>query len=408
VNKFRRRVSFSKQIEQLQVIVPINSNRVAMSEADYQKPVKRRKISCDPHSADRQSATENSELSSPHGTEPNSTLNPCCDNSAKYKPAVSMTKPFIAYSFEFDITATNSKRSRRKQRSILETIDTEDIHPHPYVIIGDMETQLETMTAQLPADFSTEIEKAENPVYNPSDDGIAQQSVEGLPSENVSAKRKNKPERTTCGGAIKCLDSGVQDNVRDRLIYTIEDESTAKLGREQADQKKCETRAGNPALAFDGINQSKDEDTSTLGNTSSSPKSRGRKRKPALDAANAVPDCPPQKTEAHFENRSKALKDISAHQNLKDGGDNSSLRDEKAESFPCDDHQATSPLLVSSPQKPTKCSCDEQVTFSPGSLHSLKKLVAEPCPMPQTSKAPFRVGLSRKARIAPLLKVVRK
>ena len=379
-----------------------------MFEADCQKPVKRRKISCDPRSADRQSATEISELSSPHGTEPNSTLNPCCDNSTKYKPVVSMTKPSIAYPFEFDITATNSKRSRRKQRSILETMDTENIHPHPYVIIGDMETQLETVTAQLPAGFSEEVEKAEKPVHNPSDDGIARQSVEGLPAENVSAKRKSKPERTTCGGAMKCSDTGVQDNVGNRLVYTIEDESTAKLGRERADQKTCETRAGNPAPAFDGINQSKGEDISTLGNISSSPKIRGRGRKPGLDAANAIPDCPPQKPEVHFGNRSEVLKDISAHQNLNDSGDNSSLQDGNTESFPCNDHQVTSPLLVSPPQKPTKCSGDEQVTFSPGSLHSLKKLAAEPCPMPQTSKAPFRVGLSRKARIAPLLKVVKK
>ncbi|KAN0084879.1 hypothetical protein V8E54_001346 [Elaphomyces granulatus] len=132
------------------------------------------------------------------------------------------------------------------------------------------------------------------------------------------------------------------------------------------------------------------------------PKRRGRKRKKTADAENIEAQAEEQRcenaSEQNLGNKSNMPRDIS----------NTSIANHSPEADNKDTRLVKNPngstdALLETPKKQNL-----GILEDPDATVGPRKGPDKHSPIPKTSKAPFRVGLSRKARIAPLLKVVRK
>ncbi|CRG83876.1 hypothetical protein PISL3812_01232 [Talaromyces islandicus] len=143
------------------------------------------------------------------------------------------------------------------------------------------------------------------------------------------------------------------------------------------------------------------DDKSATKDTKAEPKKRGRKKKPTTEG-------PP----AAYVESSTVLQDISntAHLSTKDEQDPNDAQVEDTKSMEVNETerpQKEVEAAVSLAEAPMK---SETTPAKPEGEDpaSMKQVPAKPSPIPNISKVPYRVGLSRRARIAPLLKIVRK
>lgn len=272
----------------------------------------------------------------------------------------------------------------------------------------------------------------------------AQPVEEGMPSESMenpqkeSKKKKLKRGKTTSVILKKSYESDVEDDViwvdekPDNVVFKDEVNTSAAVKVEVPDTKESgsknveavETKPSMTEAAEQKKNATLTDPAapSQVEEPAPGPKKRGRKRKKTAEPANT--DQPAEGDPQQLQNKeetsqskdtSTVLQDVSTNASLKATNDNQTTNDqdlkadtanEDEDKYPNSPKKPDQNTALETPKKQKEVSEDDLST--PKDATSTSKGPTKHSPISTTSKVPFRVGLSRKARIAPLLKVVRK
>ncbi|KAL1985394.1 hypothetical protein VTN96DRAFT_7955 [Rasamsonia emersonii] len=275
-------------------------------------------------------------------------------------------------------------------------------------------------------------------------------------------KKKIKRGKTTSAVLSKSYESDVEADVlwiEDRPVNKTSKEEGLESNPIELDGHAAEKDAGENATATREEQNARPGDSASLPSTEASgpePKKRGRKRKktnqepittelpsgvePAQEANEQNVKHAPKNVLQDISNLPSPIKNedkkpklnhriespevviVGDRQEDGHGGDdntntNTTNNNNTIQSSPHKSSTATSPdPLLETPKKMTttkqlnndEASPEKTPSNAPGSAAATTKGPDKHSPIARTSKVPFRVGLSRKARIAPLLKVVRK
>jgi hypothetical protein len=143
------------------------------------------------------------------------------------------------------------------------------------------------------------------------------------------------------------------------------------------------------------------DENSATNDTKAEPKKRGRKKKSTTEG-------PP----AAYVESSSVLQDISNTAHLSTKDEHNPNGDQTGGSKPNEISETEHPqkgMEATAPAAETPMKSESTAAKADGeSPATVKQAPAKPSPILNTGKVPYRVGLSRRARIAPLLKIVRK
>lgn len=254
------------------------------------------------------------------------------------------------------------------------------------------------------------------PISTPDREHLFSDSTLSIPQEpgrsQQGAKKKVKRGKTTSVMQRKAVDTDVEDDV----IWVDEKPAKQAVPSNTTNQKgyeKGDNTSSNP-VDFDGRLESRSEEfsASVVG-----PKKRGRKRKKTTDSTTIEPPketATPNNPQALTEHNRNLSPGPSANEqtdslrpiNQKDGPsqddfnqENYNILREDSASLP-DDNKETTQQRHERHETPTRTPTKQQ--------QSLQKGPDKHSPIAINKKVPYRVGLSRTARIAPLLKVIRR
>ncbi|KAJ5102226.1 hypothetical protein NUU61_004448 [Penicillium alfredii] len=240
-------------------------------------------------------------------------------------------------------------------------------------------------------------------------------AVDAKPVPAEPKKKKVKRGKTTSAAATKSLDPDIEDDV----IWV----ESRPLHVDAANNANSET--GDAAATSSFIANTRENGKLQQADQAPAPKKRGRKRKKTTDQATAD-STPGPETEQPPETAPGALN--GAQVSVVVEGNPTHI------SEPKDDQPKEIPMPQNPPSaKPESVAAAEPINESPTDLPQTPSKSQEPgpstpqntgnglipdkdsrkgpgkhSPIASTGKVPYRVGLSRKARIAPLLKIVRK
>ncbi|KAL2002973.1 hypothetical protein VTN02DRAFT_5382 [Thermoascus thermophilus] len=271
----------------------------------------------------------------------------------------------------------------------------------------------------------------------PVGEDMPSESMENPPKE--SKKKKLKRGKTTSVILKKSYESDVEDDViwvnekPDNVVFKDEVNTSAAVKAEVPETKESGSKnvgamETKPSMT-DAAEQKKNATLtdpaapSPVEEPAPGPKKRGRKRKKTAEPANADrpaegdPQQLPNKEEtSQSKDTSTVLHDVSTNAIPTATNDNQTTNDQDLTADTANedgDRYPNSPkkkpdqnTALETPKKQKEVS--ENDTSPPKDATSTSKGPTKHSPISTTSKVPFRVGLSRKARIAPLLKVVRK
>ncbi|KAJ9291340.1 hypothetical protein DTO021C3_1140 [Paecilomyces variotii] len=242
-------------------------------------------------------------------------------------------------------------------------------------------------------------------------------SISGLPTEKTK-KRKIKRGKTTSIMITKSYESDVEDDViwiDEKPVkepFKAKDETAAAVAQRPdavandfAEGDQCDIRDINPMDAIEDPTKQEAIDPARS-DEPPGPKKRGRKRKKTAELVIADPPAQQDIPEDAETNEN------TTPQNIPNNvippittEERQSTTHEDTIQKPAEPHDITPEPDIPTPKTPTAklhdpTACTSQNTKTKGpDKHS---------PITSTSKVPYRVGLSRRARIAPLLKIVRK
>jgi hypothetical protein len=370
----------------------INSIPGHPNETNFQKPAQRSK-------------SMHAEWDSPHDTEPNSSVrSPQLNRSKSDQGQVALMSPnspvstldelaapaFAVQIAPPDIASSVKRRGRPKKQPVPQYDDDDD----ELAMIGDSSVQTkpekrrpgrpsrsEKATRQAgeigtqgPINGSEAAEAPEQPA----------QQAKADPKKKKIKRSKTAPETMHKAGKLD------DDDDNDDLIWV----ESRPLEMENTNAKTNHINENDDASNFSEQAQSKIPIASneTVEAPAPAPKKRGRKRKIAVEQTEApVPSKDPQlesqKEDPTVPEATKQHTPIPNPPKADEKANTTLGKQSESESTPQPNQVAKESL----PQTP-------QIA-KPRKVHS---------PISSTSKVPYRIGLSKRARIAPLLKVVRK
>ncbi|OJJ44928.1 hypothetical protein ASPZODRAFT_134353 [Penicilliopsis zonata CBS 506.65] len=232
-------------------------------------------------------------------------------------------------------------------------------------------------------------------------------------SKNLKAKepkkKKLKRGKTTSAIQTKSHESDVEGDV----IWVNEKSGSGKLDSQEGVSpfdKSTITNMNETLLSIPKAESNAEEAAQKPSKlVQAAPKKRGRKRKKTdeqLDEEQQQPTTSPN------ELLDKAQTDPSFPDLLKDDSKNTINNQMISEEDHPDTHTIAVPPEEQEQEQPAEMNAlktpQKQTPNPPGSGRDPRKGPDKHSPISGTSKVPFRVGLSRRARIAPLLRVVRK
>ncbi|KAJ9193810.1 hypothetical protein DTO021D3_7336 [Paecilomyces variotii] len=242
-------------------------------------------------------------------------------------------------------------------------------------------------------------------------------SISGLPTEKTK-KRKIKRGKTTSIMIKKSYESDVEDDViwiDEKPVkepFKAKDETAAAVAQRPdavandfAEDNQCDIKDIKPTDAIEDPTKREAIDPARS-DEPPGPKKRGRKRKKTAELVIADPPAQ-QDISEDAETNEHTTPQITPNNVIPPitTEEGQSTTHEDTIQKPAEPHDITPEPDIPTPQTPTAkphdpTACTSQNTKTKGpDKHS---------PITSTSKVPYRVGLSRRARIAPLLKIVRK
>ena len=250
----------------------------------------------------------------------------------------------------------------------------------------------------------------------------------------TSKKRKLKRGKTASVALKRTYESDVEDDVIwiDERPLHAESEDKSELNDNHQASLLEDDGPGQENGVGEKFNSESVTDSTTSNPHPSEPKKRGRKRKKTAEQMQIAQEEETRIAERKTTSRSR-LQDISntARTLNADSDDDqetqaSNTKTERSLYGPLDNgiQSATEPMEASTPVKAkiqnehhqdvvghTEMRTNQEVSLDPNTSTSDKDLQKGPdkhSPISATSRVPYRVGLSRRARIAPLLKIVKR
>ncbi|KAF9893294.1 hypothetical protein FE257_011724 [Aspergillus nanangensis] len=356
-------------------------------------------------------------LSSPHDTEPNSSvLRARSDNAGLVElaqPTATGTvdehaAPALS-AIEVPQIPVEKKRGRKKKESVPRDEDEDDELAAPATsrkIVTNTIIQPEKRKPGRPPKNAKKFDDTNQPEtngpsytpVNPQDDiptndpdTINVSSTEGQRKEREPRKKKLKRGKTTSAILHKTYTSDVEDDV----IWVDE----RPVNPDSGEQYKLAELAppGDNHLEPDAA-EAKENALSEQSKVTPAPKKRGRKRKKTaeqLPPADEAAATPVQETEPPVLPPIEDTNDqpFDPENNV---DNNTKIQDLKAPDSKTDPNTPNPPQPPSTPPKPAP------------QTPSTSKGPTKHSPISTTGKVPYRIGLSRRARIAPLLKIVKR
>ncbi|KAG2416872.1 hypothetical protein HFD88_008089 [Aspergillus terreus] len=358
------------------------------------------------HPSPRRCNSAREMISSPHDTEPNSSIvRARSDNAlAEFQqsvPAQSIAELSVPppVTIEIPPAPAEKKRGRKKKQSLPDADEDDELaQPATTTATSVVPNLPEKRRGRPPKNAKKETEDAADAIIEtyPQPETIpngasatAEQPTVTIPSEPPNPttrepkKKKIKRGKTTSLALHKTYASDVEDDV----IWV--------------DERPANIMADEPNNHAPSDNNTVEVGSETNPEPAPAPRKRGRKRKKTseqpIEEKSADPAAEQVQTEPETpvvpEDADKTVPDESTTNNTELPSDLQPSSPTKTEHNPPDAPPVTP--KKSEPQTP-----DPSSTSNKGpTKHS---------PISTTSKVPYRVGLSRRARIAPLLKIVRR
>ncbi|KAJ5672057.1 hypothetical protein N7507_001184 [Penicillium longicatenatum] len=230
---------------------------------------------------------------------------------------------------------------------------------------------------------------------------------------NPSTKEPNKKKAKRTKKASAISKSRVSDADDDVICV----DSRPLEASETQEQKisATESTIADPnhlgILQPDPTASTEESSTTTKSGDKPAPKKRGRKRKKPLEQPT---EAAPQVTEEHYSPPESKILILKVNANpvensSKTNYETKAVDAENANPSPQADHPVpqVNNQIEAPPQTPQQSDQNPSTPIA-GSSTNTRKGPAKPSPISSTGKVPYRVGLSKRARIAPLLKMVRK
>ncbi|KAJ5712606.1 hypothetical protein N7493_009074 [Penicillium malachiteum] len=345
---------------------------------------------------------------SPHDTEPfSSVASPRVNMSKTENPMPGLKSPhhfagdahdelaFSGVTVEVP-SATKKRRSRPKKASLPEDDDDDEL-----AIATGTEPTPTRPTEKSSGDFDLPTVAAEQAIKTaPVGDAAT-----GIPktTEVVSAPEENTVPET--GSAT--IEQPQKSNADDDVIW-VDSRALETNGAQETEAKEPapKKRGRKRKQATERIADDLDSVSNTDSNATDekpAPKKRGRKRKPPVELVEPEVQDPVSKDDA-------PVTDIEKIEEPK-----GTTPEAEAEVAQQPDPEPKADTVIEKvkeqaevpPQTPQKPEQDPS-TPAAGNSTNARKGLSKHSPISSTSKVPYRVGLSKRARIAPLLKMVRK
>lgn len=364
---------------------------------------------------------------SPHDTEPfSSDTSPRIDHSRNENTASGLMSPRKSPDSTHDelalpaitvqVPSVKKKRGRPKKQPMHDDDEEDELALDHDSDLSSVQKPVEKRRPGRPPkaaglvptdDSSGETTTSENPASK-----IVVLNVKSLPpftdsdaTESVDEKKLNKGPKKKKTKRTKAAEKNDPPGADDDVIWVDSKPlETTKPDQENPNPESAELRPPSPTEIHQlSENERKDEKTPSSASTEKPPpKKRGRKRKNA-----PTEDPVPQPAVENGTESNAVVPGTETSENTAEdtAGEASDLNAEKPKLDATNNDQENNDPVVHEKKAPATPH-PEQPPQTPSA--SMQKSIGKQTPASSAGKVPYRVGLSKRARIAPLLKIVRK